>query len=192
VPLDALPAIERERVEAITDQFKLLKYGHIGISIGGGKTVYGFTPDPAATGGDKEALLAKITANESVPAIVGDDTEIFDLAARYAATLGWDTEVATAMQLLTQQKQLAVTEQLGAMTANSGRAHDKKYQFPFPEPRDGRFFADDRTANCATFPGMLGLPIPEPSGKLSQYMPALRKWAQEGPLDLRDEATDGP
>jgi len=42
-------------------------------------------------------------------------------------------------------------------------------------------------------PKMLGLPVPESSGKLTEYMPALRESAAEGPIDLRNtEADDAP
>jgi len=38
-------------------------------------------------------FLEKVLANEQLPGIVGDDTKVFTLAAKYAAANGWDTEV---------------------------------------------------------------------------------------------------
>jgi hypothetical protein len=193
VPWKQLPHTERAAVEADLARNPLLKYGHIGISLDGGKTIHGFTPDAQLVKqvGETE-FFERLRGNKQLPAIVGDDTDIFTEAAARAKDNGWDTEIVTATQLLSEAHQADVSRQLAAMEESGGRAHDKSYQFPYRSPgTEGRFFADDKTANCATFPAQLGLPIPEASGRLSEYIPALQRWAGEGPIDLRLEHHDG-
>lgn len=56
--------------------------------------------------------------------------------------------------------------------------------WPFREPdKHGRRFSDENTANCALFPKMLNLCVPDESGELRKYIPALQRWAAEGPID---------
>ncbi|WP_156443637.1 hypothetical protein [Burkholderia sp. MSMB1835] len=62
---------------------------------------------------------------------------------------------------------LAAHEELVAR----GPMDDIRYQWP---PKSGGAWPENNY-NCATFPGRLGIPIPETTGKLQYYMPELEK-----------------
>ncbi len=69
----------------------------------------------------------------------------------------------------------------------------KSYAFPLPKEKaqDGKHFVDQKgvpasqQANCATFPATLGVEIPDSSGLLNTYIPALLEWAKTGIRDNR-------
>lgn len=76
------------------------------------------------------------------------------------------------------------------MTANDGKGvgagHGKKYQFPREQPHpSGSHFDEACAANCAIYPKFLGLPVPEETGLMTEYIPALRRLAAGGVVDAR-------
>jgi hypothetical protein len=75
----------------------------------------------------------------------------------------------------------------------AGQPTGKDYQFPYEEPNAlGSHYANDQSRNCATYPQMLGLCVPEPSGQLRDYIPELKKWNNRSPVDLLDEKKKTP
>jgi hypothetical protein len=181
---------QRAEVEAILETFPLLKYGHVGVSFDGGKTIYGFTPDRDSHSDlTDEQFMALIRSNAPVPGLVKDDTEIFRLAERYQQQLGWNTEIVSSVQVVDGQRKAALQAQVNGMTEKDGRGagagHGREYQFPYEQPRGGSNYASPNCRNCATFMDFLGLPIPEPTGLLAAYIPALKEWATRSPIDQR-------
>ncbi len=57
----------------------LIKSGHVGISLNGGQTVFGFRPTPEAVGmfSSPEAAFAHLRARNDLPGGVYDDTATF-------------------------------------------------------------------------------------------------------------------
>jgi hypothetical protein len=185
-----LPAADRATVESVQSEQPLLRYGHVGVSVDGGETIWGFSPDreafPELT---DSAFIALLKSNTSVPGLLRDDTAVFRRAAKLATDEGWSTDVTSSVQLVEPDKKTAITEQITAMSdsggSGAGAGHSKRYQFPFEEPRGGSHFESETCRNCATFMEFLGLAVPEASGLLSLYIPALKKWAAMSPVDQR-------
>ena len=65
----------------------------IGISLDGGKTIIGFTPD-VPEGMETHEAMGALMKHEAFPGVVGDDTHIFLEAAALARDRGWSTELA--------------------------------------------------------------------------------------------------
>jgi hypothetical protein len=189
VKLEDLPPAERARIERVLKRHPLLKYGHAGISLNDGTTIHGFTPDRSSrmdlTDSQFEAL---IRSNAAVPGIAGNDTPIFSLAAYYARTEGWDIDISNRTILLDVERRADIETQMKRNSENGGKGagdgHGYSYQFPYKTPNDqGSHYADECTKNCATYPELLGLDVPENSGLLSRYVPKLLEWAD--PVDQR-------
>jgi hypothetical protein len=194
-PQQKLPAQEAARIERITSQYPLLKYGHIGLSLDGGKTIWGFTPAQPPDMVDAE-FLAALGKNRDFPGLVRDDKQIFVLADNYAKNERWNTKVYVATQLVDAAKKKEIETKIAPMSANDGRGegagHGKSYQFPNrTADTQGSHFKSEDTANCATFPALVGVPVPEPSGVLQNYMPKLEGWANDSPVDLRTKPSGG-
>jgi len=195
VPADQLLSKdEAARVNQITASVPLLWAGHIGVSLDGGSSIWGFTPSnkPGVT---KEAFMQGLRENKSFPGLVKDDKYVFDLATYYSQAAKWNTEVFVATQLVDADQKKKIEAQIGTMAKNDGKGdkdgHGKKYQFPYPEQKDGSNFEDKDTANCAIFPTMVDIPVPENTGILDTYMPALQAWAAEGPIDKKGGKVGG-
>jgi hypothetical protein len=178
----------------------LIYAGHVGVSMDGGRTIYGFTPQPPPGAGVDETL-ALLKAHVTMPGQIRDDTQVFQLARQMADDSGWSTTPTAAVLRLDPEAQARIAhliEGLGAMTPGS---HGLGYTFPLPSPENGSYYRDSAgydascTANCATWPRLLGLPIPEPSGNLAHYLPALREWAEaDHPIEASraaDAAVEG-
>lgn len=176
------PAKLREVRKEIADD-QLLHYGHVGVSFDGGRTIYGLTP----RGGDMPAdeLMRKVLNHEPVPAVVRDDTKTF-VRVRELATEGWDFEITTAALSMDDAMRAAAFGE-NAHLANASVANGstgKEYQFPYEQPNEfGSHYANDHSRNCATYPQMLGLCVPETSGQLRDYIPELKTWNQGSPID---------
>ncbi|WP_218921411.1 PAAR domain-containing protein [Burkholderia sp. MSMB2157WGS] len=145
--------------------------GHVGYSLDGGKTIWGFGP---ATG---DASLAEVfthlKGSGSYPGMITADQDAFIAIAKnpMAARGG-----GGALQTVYEQKIPVTQEQYESILAAHeelvarGPMDDIRYQWP---PQSGEWPANHY--NCATFPGRLGIPIPEGTGKLQNYMPELEK-----------------
>ena len=186
-----LPAAERAAVEELFGIYPLLKAGHVGISFDGGNTIYGFLPPLAGDAAHTpEQIVDKVSRHEPVPGIVGIDNVHFELAKKMARERGWDTHVTVAAQLLDADTKARFMEQAQGM-ATDNSAHGMRYIWPKREPdENGNHFPDDRSRNCAVYPELIGMCVPEKTGQLRHYIPALKKWADEGPIDLRRDGIE--
>ncbi|HEY3805952.1 MAG TPA: hypothetical protein VGL61_25260 [Kofleriaceae bacterium] len=181
---------EQKEVEAAKNNDPLLYAGHVGISVDGGKTIIGFTPNRPEDM-DMPAFLRSLFAHDAYPGIVGDDTSVFE-RAREKSAKGWNTEPISVVELVDKPAKLKAAAQVAAMSGMTSGEHGLGYSFPMPSPSGSEHFASsngypaDQVRNCATFPEKVGVPIPEPSGNLGAYMPELEKWAAEdAPKDFR-------
>ncbi len=188
VKVEQLPADLQQTVNDLIDLDPLLGAGHVGMSFDGGQSIFGLRPETKGDGLTQdqfEDVVERVKTNRTVPGIIGDDTRTFRLAKKLAREQGWDTEITVAAQLLDPETHSQVLAQIGEWSRTNG-THGKKYTWPFREPDEhGRRFPDSDTANCALFPKMLGLCVPEESGELRKYIPALQRWADEGPVELQ-------
>lgn len=186
IKIEDLPADQKQTVDDVIDLDPLLGAGHVGMSFDGGESIFGLRPQTKGDGltqAEFDQVVERVTRNKDVPGIIGDDTRTFRLAEKLAREQGWDTEITVAAQLVSAEKRAEVMAQIGEWSRSNG-THGKKYTWPFREPDEqGRRFPDENTANCALFPKMLGLCVPEESGELRKYIPALKRWAEEGPVD---------
>jgi hypothetical protein len=173
------------------DEQPLMWAGHVGISFDGGETIYGMTPDTGAL--TRDEAIDRLKAHEAFPGKVQKDTEIFRRAERNAQ-LGWNTELVRSVELVDP----AFKQQVQAQV-NEGRA-PFGYSFPLrpdeAHPVSGQHYAasngyaPDQIANCAIYPARLGIEVPEASGNLEEYIPALKAWSEEaGPKDFRSKET---
>ena len=167
----------------------LIFAGHIGVSIDGGATIYGFTPFKPE-GVTKEELVSALHAHTmTFPGQVLNDKPHFDLAQKCAAEKGWDTDVTTVSRTLTTAAHAETKKKLQDLAGMAAPgAHGFYYSFPLSDAKEGQYFVDApgpdgkivkgaNQANCATFPGKIGIEIPEQSGNLRFFMRALRQQA---------------
>ena len=85
------------------------------------------------------------------------------------------------------------------MAANAQGEYPHAYWFPpkgATSPPDntaenGQRYPGECTANCATYLRFVGVPIPEQSGRMSDYMPKLKEWADAAaPIAGRDHTEE--
>ncbi len=183
-------AAEVAEVELAKQAEPLIYAGHVGISLNGGKTVFGLTPKTPDSMGVNEALRS-LMSHEAFPAKVRDDTHVFELAQHYAAQ-GWNTQPISAVELVDSAKKLQMVDDVARMTGMAPGEHGIGYSFPLDTPEHGEHYAPSNgfaagcVRNCATYPAKVGLSIPEQSGNLKRYMPELESWVHEdGPKDFR-------
>ena len=147
------------------DAEPLLLTGHVGVSLDGGQTIYGFSPD--APGLSPDATIDALAAGRCFPGIVRDDRPFFERAAAAAAAGYTRTPVYLWVQEVPQDTWTAAAGRLQTAHENDPPANPR-YCWP-AIPASGY--------NCATWPLTLGVAIPEPSGRLARYIPALRQVA---------------
>jgi len=159
--------------------------------VDGGKTIFGFTPE-VPEGMEMPELMRSLFNHDAYPGIVGNDTAVFERARQKASQEGWNTDPVSVVELVDKPEKLKVATQLAKMSGMKPGEHGIGYSFPMPSEKDGQHFAPSKqfpaecVRNCAAFPEKVGVPIPEPSGNLSVYMPELEKWATEdAPKDFR-------
>ena len=145
--------------------------GHVGYSFDGGKTIWGFGP---ATGDASAAeVFANLKSSGSYPGIITDDQEAFGLISGDplpARGGGGAPQTVYEWKIPVTQDQFDSIVGAHEELVARGPMDNIRYQWP---PKSGEWPAD--TYNCATFPGRLGIPIPETTGKLQSYMPELEK-----------------
>jgi len=178
---------EKRDVDEIVARRPLLEAGHVGVSFDGGKTIYGFVPDTDEPIAD---VMKKLKEHHAYPGKLQDDTELFRVAERLADEKQWNTRPVRADILLDPARKQEMRDEI--MAIQSGAKHDLGYSFPLPKAVDGQSFqagdgyGANQIANCAVFPSKVGLPIPEPSGNMKQYVPKLQEWANAPtPVDAR-------
>ncbi len=195
---DQWTAREAARVKEETDRRPLLGAGHVGVSFDGGKTVIGLTPEFGEM--PLPDVKGALEANKVFPGVVGNDTAVFAIAEKLAAERGWNTEVVRSPILMGRAQQARILERVRGMQSMAPGEHGFGYSFPLKNPDgphhfaggtselgDGQSFDADHVRNCAAFPQEVGVPIPEQSGSMRAYMPALEKWANnpDAPIDAR-------
>ena len=166
----------------------LIFAGHIGVSIDNGATIYGFTP-VAPEGMPKEQVISHLHNHTmTFPGAVKNDKAHFDLAERCAKQKKWDTDVTSVTRTLTTAAHAETKKKLQDLAGQQPGAHGLYYSFPLSDAVDGQYFVDtpgpdgkivkgQNQANCATFPGKIGIELPEESGNLRFFMPKLREEA---------------
>lgn len=131
------------------------KYGHVGISLDYGKTIYGFNPW-IEDGTPEEQAKRDLRNGVSFPGKVEDDTLIFD------EVRGKRKEVREHRYHLDEKSFRELEEQLLYDREHSPLEH-KRYSFPSG-------FAGG-SYNCATYLVTLHIENPYPSGILKDYFP---------------------
>ena len=130
----------------------LLWSGHVGVSFESQSPIYGFNPDPRDP---MHVVLDKLKAGDGYPGHVTDDTSTFDAAK------GRGLPVKTIEYVYPESRY----DEIKALF--EGEKSGSKYNYSFPGG------AGD--CNCATFPARLGIPIPEGTGNMKFYMPAMQQ-----------------
>lgn len=173
----------------IIHQHHLLYAGHIGVSVDNGKSIYGLTPEIPEGMTAEQAIGHLYNHTMTFPGVVADDKYIFDLADKYAREKEWNTGVVKSVRPVESTVQAQLSEQLQSMAGMSAGEHGIYYSFPLKDAVDGSYFMDkpspdgtvidaSKQANCATFPAQVGVALPEQSGNLRDYMPALEAEAK--------------
>jgi len=159
--------------------------GHVGVSLDGGNKIYGFTPiRPEAM--PMKTFLGELGRNQSFPGSVKDDTAHFHLANKIAQDLSANTNVIVVPMRVTNERSLELIKQLQGMESQKNGEHGKRYSFPYqdsdPRSEGGtKHYENENTANCAAFPGLIGVPIPVKSGQIRDYIPAMKEWVKSAP-----------
>jgi hypothetical protein len=167
-----------EQARAYVHRTLLMYAGHIGLSLDGGRTIYGWTPS-LPEGMSEAEFHSRLFAGKTFAGSLNDDTWVFNMAKEFHNSLGANTNVVVSSVRIEPTKKQEIAEKVGALVESDD--HNLEYGFPSPD--------QDPTivANCATAPGRhLGAPIPEETGNLRNYMPALETWAAESPIDKRE------
>lgn len=162
----------------------LLLAGHVALSFDGGKTLYGFTPKTKLSA---DEVIDMLRAGKVFPGQVAIDTKHYQIAAKKAAEAGWVIEQKRVVMTLDPDEQPALAQLArDEMAASERGEHAHGYKFApknLEPPRDsiatnGQPFPGECIANCATWPRFLGVRIPETSGRMTEYMRELNKWAE--------------
>jgi len=171
----------------------LIFAGHIGVSLDGGSTIYGFTP-VAPEGMPGEIVKAHLHNHTmTFPGALKDDKTHFELAEECATNRGWDTETTVVERDIDTTAAATMLQRLQELAGMQPGAHGVYYSFPLVDEEDGKWFKDtpgpdgkiirgEAQANCATFPAHIGVELPEKSGNLRYYMPAMREEAKSNPV----------
>jgi hypothetical protein len=141
--------------------------GHVGYSLDGGNTIYGFGPSVPEGMAPYDAVRS-LQQGASYPGMISDDTAIFRNVVDNPGIARGDIEVPQTVfehrVPVTQQEFNGIQTAHDAIGLNKPQA-DLLYGFP----NQNAF-----TCNCATFPGeQLGIPMPSNNGMLREFIPAL-------------------
>jgi len=149
--------------ESFIGQGEPLSYaGHVGVSFDGGQTFYGFTPYAPDLSYDQ--VIYALKWQRSFPGQVNDDTRVF-YRAHELAQQGLRTQVYVWRQGYSRQDVAAIRRRILQQVEDSPLRY---VDYSFPQP-------DQVCYNCATWPATLGCEIPELTGVLGLYIPALRE-----------------
>jgi hypothetical protein len=152
----------------------LIRAGHVGISFEGKESmILGFHPTQAASEeiGDDEAVIEWLKEHHSLDGTLQEDTSLFvrayELAQQGARTTVWQMTIPLS------------EEDFERIRAQALAWYEEQKIFAYAFPPDDEPPLDTQD-NCATFPRKLGLPLPEATGKLLDYIPAIEavgeKW----------------
>jgi hypothetical protein len=144
------------------DTDPLLLTGHVGVSLDGGTTIFGFSPYAPLL--SPQTVIDALAAGRTFPGMVRDDRELFVRAVSAAARGYTRTPVYLWAQEILDADWAAVARRL-----QSARDASPETTTPYSWPS-----VPENGYNCATWPRTLGIAIPETSGRLARYIPALR------------------
>lgn len=155
----------------------LIKAGHVGISIDGGHTIFGFRPtsEAIATFSSPEAAFAHLRARYDLPGGVYDDTVTFWRAAQLAQT-GARTAVWQSIIRVSVIEADRIFYKL-QQAISAGSALGALYRYPNKRGAE----MPPGVNNCATWSRELGIPILEPTGRLRQYVALLQARGERWP-----------
>ncbi len=139
--------------------------GHVGYSFDDGATIYGFGPKVPGSMSAFEAVQS-LRKGDSYPGIITNDTPVFQSVANNPA-MGR----GGVPQVVIKQKIPVTKAEFDAIKA----AHEGMGTNPMDNIKYGFPGQNACTFNCATFPSKLGIPIPEESGAMRNYMPLLEE-----------------
>jgi hypothetical protein len=158
------------------DEEALIRAGHVGISFEGIENlILGFHPTQKASHaiGDDEAVIEWLKEHHSLEGALQEDTALFEradeLAEQGARTVVWQMSIS----LSEEDFEHVYTQAL------KWYQEQKIFLYAFPPDDEPPLESQD---NCATFPRKLGLPLPEPTGRLLDYIPAIEKVGQKWQL----------
>jgi hypothetical protein len=171
------------RAEQFKNESLLIRAGHVGFAFEGDeRRIFGFHPtaEAARAIGDDDAVIAWLKQLNTMPGTLQDDAAIFhrayELAKGNARTHVWQMPIEVSDEEFERIRNLTLlwyTEETTFL-----------YSFPPETPMPDR-------DNCATFPRNLGLPLPELTGQLQNYVPIL---AERGttwhPEEVEDDQND--
>ena len=152
------------------DEPALIRAGHVGWQLEGDKRIFGFHPTKEAidnVGGD-DAAIEWLKEHKTLDGSVQVDNTIFERANELVPIL----EASGAKRIPRVWQQIIELsddefERIKVAT-EIWYTQGKIAAYGFPSPTSGT-----NVNNCATFPKILGLPIPEETGQLSVYIPQL-------------------
>lgn len=140
----------------------------MGYSFDGGKTIYGFGPEV----GEMSAFEAvtSLKSHKLYPGKITDDTEVFLMVAKKPLL----DRNGNPQVVFEQKIPLTRAQYDAAVVEHASRGVNKPMDnlfCGFPDPQNPNPCA----FNCATFPSRLGIPIPERTGIMRDYIPELEK-----------------
>lgn len=139
----------------------LIYAGHVGVSWDGGNHIYGFTP--YAPGISFSIVIRELKRQRLYPGQVNDDALVFHRAQDLAEQQLLRTQVYVWRQHFGSFKVVRM-RRIVRKEARTSLLLYKEYCFP----------QDLQVCyNCATWPATLGVAIPEQTGELRNYIPAL-------------------
>ncbi|QTH15038.1 hypothetical protein C4C32_03780 [Pseudomonas corrugata] len=145
--------------------------GHVGYSLDGGKTIYGFGPSVSEGMSAYEAIQS-LRNGTSYPGVISDDTFIFESVANSTAMgRGGVPQTVYQQKISVSQAQFDAIKTAHDAIGVGNPMVDVFYSFPVR----GGVAPGGCHFNCSTFPNSLGIPIPENSGVMKVYMPNLEK-----------------
>jgi hypothetical protein len=171
------------RAEPYKHESLLIRAGHVGFYFEGEEDViFGFHPTEEACRavGDDDAVIAWLKAHRTLDGALFNNTAIFERAAvlvqEATPTEVWEMSVAVSDEMFEHVRTQTIA------WYNERRIFT--YAFPSEDDVENR-------DNCATFPRRLDIPLPEPTGNLRDYMPALqaqgKRWREKGAADEPDD-----
>lgn len=181
---------EAAAVRNAVSQDPLVETGHVSVSLDGGKTAQGWTPQLPEGITFEEARLRLGEKREAFPGRFKDDTKTFELGEDLADSAGVNTRTTRVPELLEKGQHQAMVEDARRLAESSPHEHGLAYGWPLRQPDVlGRHFAasgafiSEQVRNCAAFLEKLGLKLPEPSGNMKAFMDALAEWnAPDAPI----------
>ena len=146
------------------EKHPLIRSGHVGLQFEDDPRIWGFSPSPAAekAAGSIEALINQLKNHLRQPGIIQDDTLVF----HEAHSMYRDGEPLTEVLILTYEVSAADFYRI-KQTLLEWYNTKKEFWYNFPT-WEGTFNQDEY--NCATFPQVLGLPLPSENGLLETYL----------------------